>query len=209
MLLFKKAETENELKGVYNLRFKVYCQEKKFESEGIYESQYEMDEYDVYSIHFIAKANEEIVGTARLILNNPIGFPVEKNCKIDMSMDNKRPWQTAEISRVAVSKQLIKSTGYSRKGLLMGLIGEMYKESKILGIEYFYAAMGKGLQRLLMNCGIIFIQSGPVVNYHGPRAPFVMWLKNFEEGTIMKNVHYFNAKATSNEISPHFSYVSA
>jgi N-acyl-L-homoserine lactone synthetase len=209
MLLFKKTETENELKEVYKLRFKVYCQEKKFESEGEYESQYEIDEYDVYSIHFIAKVNDDIVGTARLILNNPIGFPVEKNCKLDISMDKKRSGQTAEISRLAVSKQLIKSAGHLRKGLLIGLIGEMYKESKILGIECFYAAMGRGLQRMLMNCGIIFIQNGPVVDYHGPRAPFVTWLKNIEEATIIKNINYFNAAATSNEILPRFSYLSA
>ena len=209
MLIFKKSESENELKEVYKLRYKVYCQEKKFESEGAYESQYEMDEYDDYSIHFIAKVNEDIIGTARLILNNPIGFPVEKNCKLDMSIDKKRSEQTAEISRFAISKQMINSAGYSRSGLMIGLISELYKESKILGIECFHAAMGKGLQRLLTNCGIMFIQNGPVVDYHGPRAPYITWMKNIEEGTIMKHINYFNDAVTSNGISPHLSYNAA
>lgn len=212
MLTFKKVDNEEELSEVYKLRYNVYCREKKFEPESAYPSRLEMDEYDAYSIHFIAKINNEVVGTARLILNNSIGFPIEKSCKLDISIQGIKKRQTAEISRLAVSKEIIKSSGYNRHGIVLGLFREMYHESKNLGLKYFYAAMGRGLQKLLIKCGIIFLQVGSIVDYHGPRAPFITWMRNIEEGMFLKNCnlfHYFATSKNSDYILPQVSYFAS
>ena len=52
--------------------------------------------------------------------------------------------------------------------------------------------MGKSLQKLLSKYGIIFIQAGPMVNYHGIRAPYISAISNLEESVFMKSSHLFN-----------------
>lgn len=197
MLIFKKAETEEELAEVYRLRFRVYCRERNFESEEDYPSQCEIDEYDCHAIHFIAFAGNEAVGTARLILNNTHGFPVERNCILTTTIQGRKKAQTAEISRFAVSREVASRYNCDRQSIVLGLIRQMYRESKHLGIEYFYAAMVKSFQKLLARCGIVFLQAGPVVDYHGPRAPYITWIRNIEEGTFMKDINLFRYLTTS------------
>ena len=192
LLTFKKVETQDELKEACKFRFKVYCTERYFESESNYPDKIERDEYDDYSIHFIAKTNDQIVGTARLILNNPFTFPVERYCKLNFLGNGIKKNQIAEISRFAISKESLKSAYCNRQEVVHGLFREMYHESKKLGINYFCAAMGKSLQKLLSKYGIIFIQAGPMVNYHGIRAPYISAISNLEESVFMKSSHLFN-----------------
>ena len=199
MLKFKKIETREELHEAYNLRFRVYCEERAFEPEIAYPDRCERDKYDTYSIHFIAKflptgqaGGEQTIGTVRLVLNNPDGFPLEKHCILDSQsagLINRE--RTAEISRFAISKNIIKSSCCDRRTVVTGLFREIYQESKKTGIDYFYAVMGKGLQKLLARCGIIFFQVGPLIDYHGPRAPYISGIKHIEEGIFMKNFDLF------------------
>jgi len=192
LLTFKKAETQDELNQIYKLRFKVYCLERGFESESDYPNQCELDEYDVYSTHFIAKNDNETVGTVRLILNNPLGFPIEKYCNLNISAINgidRR--QVAEISRFAISKEGINSICYDRHHVVLNLFREIYQESKNLGITYVCAAMSKSLQKLLRRCGIVFFQAGPIVEYHGSRAPYISGIKSLEASIFMKNSNLF------------------
>jgi len=55
----------------------------------------------------------------------------------------------------------------------LSLYRMVYQESKELGIKYWYAAMGRGLQRLLKKFNFVFDQIGDEVDYHGPRIPFL------------------------------------
>ncbi|MBI4697708.1 MAG: GNAT family N-acetyltransferase [Nitrospirae bacterium] len=188
MLTYKKVETEEEMLEVYNLRFKVYCQERGFEPETSYPDKRMQDEYDAHSIHFIARIGNEAVGTSRVILDNPIGFPIEKYCSITTSIKELKREQTVEVSRVAVSKEIIKSNGYNRRGIILGLIREMSIETRKLGIIYYYAAMTKSLQKLLNKCNITFFQIGPEVDYHGLRAPHFSSLGHVEKGLIINKM---------------------
>ena len=191
LLTFKKVETEDELNEAYKLRFKVYCQERDFEPETAFPEQIEIDEYDAYSIHFIAKIGLETVGTLRLILDNPNGFPIEKCCRLNGYDKHLKKDKTAEFSRFAISKEIVKSTGSDRREIVLGLFRQAYQESKNLGINYFYAVMARGLQKLLNKCGVIFIQVGPLIDYHGLRAPYVSGIKAIEESMFMKNIDLF------------------
>jgi N-acyl-L-homoserine lactone synthetase len=184
MLYLKKVESDDEISEVYKLRYNVYCQEKKFEEENEFPDQLEIDEYDVYAVHFLAKKNDRVVGTARMILNNPIGFPAEKHCKLDISLEGMKKERTVEVSRFAISKEAARSTGCNRQEIVLGLIREIVQEGRRLGIKYFYAAMAKSFQKILL-------QAGPEVDYHGKRAPYITWMKNIEDGLFMKDVSLY------------------
>lgn len=203
LLTFHKVETEEDLEHVYRLRYHIYCFEKGFEPKEKYPHGIEMDEYDVYSIHFIAKVHDEAVGTARLILNNPLGFPAEKYCKADITAFGVKKEQTVEISRFAVSNIFVRALQFDRTKILIGLFREVYQETKQLGIENLCAAMGKGLQRLLCKYGIIFSPLGPVVDYHGPRALHVSCMADMEEDVFLRDCDLFKFISSPMHHNPH------
>ncbi len=203
LLTFHKVETEEDLEHVYRLRYHIYCFEKGFEPKEKYPDGIEMDEYDVYSIHFIAKVHDEAVGTARLILNNPLGFPAEKYCKADITAFGVKKEQTVEISRFAVSNILVRALQFDRTKILIGLFREVYQETKQLGIENLCAAMGKGLQRLLCRYGIVFSPLGPVVDYHGPRALHVSSMTDMEEDVFLRDCDLFQFISSPMHHNPH------
>ncbi len=203
MLTFHKVETEEDLENVYRLRYQIYCIEKGYEPKEKYPDGIEMDEYDVYSIHFTAKIRDHTVGTARLILNNPLGFPGEKYCKTDIASFRLKKEQTVEISRFAVSTTFVRALQFDRTRILIGLFRELYQETKQLGIENLCAAMGKGLQRLLCKYGIVFSPLGPIIDYHGPRALHVTCMANIEEDIFLKDCDLFKFISSPVNFNPY------
>lgn len=187
LLTVKKVETKEELTEVYKLRFNIYCKERGFESEEYYPDKLETDEYDPYSVHFIAMLDSEPVGTSRLILHNPIGFPIERYYKINFSQIPVEKDKTAEISRLAISKETFRLLRNHTTRIFYALFSEMYFESKRMGITFFFAAMTRGLYRLLSKCSIKFLQIGTPIEYHGIRAPFFTELQYLEANIFSGN----------------------
>lgn len=169
MVSYTKAVNECDLNHVYRLRYKVYCGERRFESALDHPHGLEQDALDPYSIHFIARIGTLPLGTVRLILRNPIGFPVEDHCGIRISNQGI----AVEISRLAVSKEACRRAMVSQKEVVLGLFRELYRETRRIDVEYYYAAMTQSLYRLLNRCDIRFNQIGKPVEYHGIRAPFM------------------------------------
>ncbi len=102
---------EIELKKVYKLRYKVYCEEWGFESPEKYPDRQETDEFDKNAVHFAAIDDSgRTVGTVRLILFSPDGFPLEKHCDLNGSVEGVRGEDTAEISRLVISRNYRKRT---------------------------------------------------------------------------------------------------
>ena len=102
---------EIELKKVYKLRYKVYCEEWGFENPEKYPDRQETDEFDKNAVHFAAIDDSgRIVGTVRLILFSPDGFPLEKHCDLNGSGEGVRGEDTAEISRLVISRNYRKRT---------------------------------------------------------------------------------------------------
>jgi N-acyl-L-homoserine lactone synthetase len=96
---------KEELKEIYRLRYKIYVVEWGFEKPENHPNGFETDEFDEYSVHFATRAdNGELVGTIRLILNPPGGFPIERHCEIDTGTGNIPRDKIAEVSRLAISK---------------------------------------------------------------------------------------------------------
>lgn len=99
------------LQDSYALRYEVYCNEQHFLAPEDYPSRLEIDSYDEHSIH-VGAINREggLVGTLRLVLPSPRGFPFHEHCELfsefkDFSSPANPDLSTsAEISRLAVSK---------------------------------------------------------------------------------------------------------
>lgn len=187
LLLLKKAETAEELDEIYRLRYRAYCLEKNFEPKELFPNFTENDEYDSHSIHLTVKTKMQVIGTARLVLNSPIGFPLEKYCQLNFSDLGINKNQTAEISRFTINKEFFKTSDYRRQKVLLVLFRGIYQESKNMGINYLCASMRRGFQKKLAKSGILFLKAGPAVDYHGVRAPYVSWMRLIEEGILLKD----------------------
>jgi N-acyl amino acid synthase of PEP-CTERM/exosortase system len=199
--LFRKIAKEDPLlQDVFRLRYKVYCEEWGFENPADHPGGLETDEFDQYSVHLGAFCRERgnLIGTIRLILNSPLGFPIEQHCTLTSDLSNIGRHKIAEISRLAVSKEFRKRAidnliyndgqdGTTNKEaakeiqekrkqeffIIMGLYTCMYRESEALGLTHWYALMAKGLQILLKRMNILFAPIGPEVDYHGQRIPYL------------------------------------
>lgn len=199
MLICKKVETIDELIEMSKLRFEVYCKEKKFISEAQYPDHYEIDEYDDYSLHFIAKTRFEIVGTIRLILNNPLGFPIENHYNFDISEMSLNEQRVAEISRFAVSKRALKVFGLKRSSIALELIQCLYQEVKKNHISHVCAAMEKSLERLLNRWGMKFYQIGyPMQYYNGLCSIYLAKVEEIEASMLLNESKLFDVTSNFN-----------
>jgi len=101
--IVEKVTDESQLRRVFRLRYKVYCEEWDFEKAENHPDGLEMDIYDKHSVHFLAKdVDGKSAGTIRLILDSDDGFPVERYCGVEIKgVDRSR---IAEISRLAINK---------------------------------------------------------------------------------------------------------
>src|SRR5208283_1875438 len=125
-MLVEKATSQEELNDVFKLRYRVYCLERGYENADDYPEGIESDEYDPYSVHFIAYVESAPVGTVRLILDNPIGLPVGRYCNTDLKAISPDTGRIAEISRLAVRSDATTGCSIERSKVTLGLIKEVY-----------------------------------------------------------------------------------
>jgi N-acyl-L-homoserine lactone synthetase len=192
MIICKRAETPDELLQVYQLRYQVYCLEKRFEPVEKFPEQLETDEYDNHSINLIALKDSMILGTVRLINDNPMGFPVERYCGFDFSRHGISRENTVEISRFIISRENAKIVNVRSCDIIASILSTIQKETRDMNTVYLCAAMGRGMQKLLSRIGIIFFQAGPLVDYHGLRAPYVSGIRLIEESIFTNNFELFS-----------------
>jgi N-acyl-L-homoserine lactone synthetase len=188
----KKATTSEELIDVYRLRYKVYCLERGYERPDDYPDGIETDEYDQYSVHFIAYVDSKPVGTVRLILPNPLGIPVERFCNVDKEFINSDNLRFAEISRLAVSSEASKGFLIERSKITLALLKHLHFYAKDLNVGCFLSAMSTALERLLDRCGMKFKKAGPPVNYHGIRTPYYAMCDELEQELFSKRRDIFD-----------------
>jgi N-acyl amino acid synthase of PEP-CTERM/exosortase system len=212
---FTKITEQAELRKVFKLRYRSYCEEWGFEKPEDHPGGIEYDEYDKYSVHFAATKNSDhLIGTIRLILNSEKGFPIENHCKIDEDLSHLDRNKLAEISRLAISKEYLRRAEDSlifkdkmehqpeltnipierrkRQEIVCGLYKSIYKESKERGLTHWYAVMAKGLYLLLKRFSITFVPIGPDVDYHGPRTPYLSCIDDIERQVSMQNPELYS-----------------
>ncbi|MBF0266645.1 MAG: PEP-CTERM/exosortase system-associated acyltransferase, partial [Gammaproteobacteria bacterium] len=118
------ASTQEKLKQVYSVRYRVYCEEFGYEDTALFPTEMETDEFDNYSTHclIIHKATQRPAACVRLVPAIVKGedkfLPLEKCCdqalykdKIkEMKIDRNK---ACEISRLAVDGVFRRRSGES------------------------------------------------------------------------------------------------
>ncbi len=229
---FLKVDSPELLEEVFHLRYQVYCHECKFLNPDDYPDEWEIDQYDPYSIHFAAiDQDDTVVGTIRLIKNcSPVPFPIEIHCKPVIESNGLIRNKIAEISRLAVSKKyrrraddnligmgsyppakdrpagkILELRDYRRKRpeIVLGLYKIMYQESKRQHFTHWFAAMEKKLWELLNRIGIQFRQIGEEINYYGPVIPYFESITELEKHIYQVNPELY-CKYFLEGLEPHY-----
>jgi N-acyl-L-homoserine lactone synthetase len=169
---FRRAQTEDEMTAIYKLRYEVYCLEKRYLNADDYPDHLEHDEWDKYSVHFIAKSNDNIVGTVRLIKESPIGFPIEKHFGIKRTEVPTKVF--AEGSRFIVRSQFRKSIFKIANGLNRCIIEACIEE----GITDLYIILDERLYAAYTRIGLVLEEVGKPQRCFGcVNTPYVMPLR--------------------------------
>lgn len=140
-------ETNEELEEMFRLR------SDELKKRGFIQLPTDIDCYDLEPnkcVYFIAKCNEKIVGTVRLIIDNPL--PTQIYFKFEEPKEIKEipPEKRAEISR------LIASAGKLNPIIFVALIKAMIQYGNQHDLLGGYAFIKKGLARIIRNMGIPF-----------------------------------------------------
>ncbi|WP_394221192.1 PEP-CTERM/exosortase system-associated acyltransferase [Alteromonas gracilis] len=194
------AQSPTSRQQSYNIRHKVYCEELGF--EPLRDNSLETDEFDTFSSPCLIKhkSSGHYAGTVRLVRPQVEGqqLPIEKYCLNSITHETLNPSKFArkdicEISRLAVPLEFRKRQMDRFAGAATGVINEhTYSENELrcfpfiaIGlyfsaaalvmhneIKHTYVMMEPRLARSMRFVGIQFEQVGPVIDYHGKRAPY-------------------------------------
>lgn len=146
---FLEVKDKEMLDKAFAFRYDVFKDTeilKEYFYANNFEDGKEQDEYDSYSIHFLAlDTNGEVSANVRLIYNSPIGYPTENNMKFDNSMFDRD--KLGELSRIFVNTKYrdIRTT----KFLIEGLNKLIYIKLRELNLQYTYGALEASFLRLL------------------------------------------------------------
>ena len=196
IVAFKDADKIESFK----IRHNVYCDELKF--EDIKPSGEEVDDFDFHSTHCLIKhiPSGVYAGTVRIVTSSNAEqlLPIEKYCISSIDEKSVHPsdfprTEICEISRLAIPVQFRKRATDKFIGSATGVINEhVYSERELRcfpfiavglylsaasvcfhqGIQHCFVMMEPRLARSLRFVGIKFDQVGPIVDYHGKRAPY-------------------------------------
>tara|TARA_R110002110_G_scaffold91264_2_gene237410 strand:- start:18376 stop:19206 length:831 start_codon:yes stop_codon:yes gene_type:complete len=187
------------LEQVFRIRYRVYCEEFKYEPAEAFDSAQEKDEFDEHSVHCLVTHNNSglAAGCVRLVtVDGDQRMPMEKYCA--SSLDPKLMARYAsdrdticEFSRLAVDGAFRRRAGEraSRFGELNAMdcsAKELrsfsmiavsnflagFAISDIIGRTHCFAMMEPFLPRLLKRSGILVERVGSDIEYHGIRAPY-------------------------------------
>lgn len=171
------------------LRFQVYCLEQGFLDAIDYPDGLESDEHDRVALHFASCGLDgEVAGYVRLVSTNSNGlFPFQAH-GLTLYADVGLPPShlSVEISRLMVRATYRRQPDRSPE-ILCGLFRQMYARSVQQGVRYWYAAMERSLVRVLQRMlGIELQQIGPVTDYYGPVAPYMI---DLQDVTVRMSLH--------------------
>jgi len=167
------ADTPALIAETFRLRHQVYCVEHHFlpGDDGL-----ETDGFDSHSVHAVLRhrASGDVIGSARLVMaerdNADACFPVQAVCSMSLH-PHVAVGRTAEVSRIAISKERLKAIQRPPSLLRMALFRGVAMLSAQHSLTHWCAVMEPVLLRLLRGNGIHFAPLGGLVDYHGERQP--------------------------------------
>jgi N-acyl-L-homoserine lactone synthetase len=166
----------------HQLRYQVYCLERRFLDPDDYPDQRERDEFDRHSLHLgVVDAGGSLLATARLVKVNVAGLPLFRHCRIypresELYQETTR---VAEISRLCISRGLSRRH-IGKSSVAIQLYRAIYQASKRNGLTHWLVATQPSLQRLLTSLRVPFRAVGPLVDYYGPVAPYLVDLSEWD-----------------------------
>ena len=169
-----------DLQAIYRLRYRVYCEERKFLSSADYPDGTERDAYDAHSVSFATFDQDGRVAAAvRLVRQErERGLPYQEHCPLYDDAVLPTPAAVGEVSRLVLNRGYRTPPGGGSTGtVVMEVYRAMYQHSREQGIRYWYAAMERSLVRMLARIGVAFERIGPEVDYFGPVAPYLLDLE--------------------------------
>lgn len=216
------ADSPELLRDVFHLRYQVYCIEQRapgFEASK-YPDEMESDEYDAHSSHILLRhrPSGEFVGTARLILQDPLNpeglFPTEKHMQIDPSlidMSRLTRQSIGEISRLVVVRQFARRHDEMLQAFrsevnvekwtpskqrrfphpILALVVGIIRMSSKNNITHCISVMEPSLNRLLTHFGLQFEPIGPLVNHHGRRRPYYIDLMRLLDRMLINHKEFW------------------
>lgn len=193
------ATSEEDRRAIFEVRYRVYCEEFKYEPGESFPDKAEMDEYDERSLHCLIrhKRSGRVAGCVRLVpASNDITelLPFEKHCAesvdtVFVESLNIQRCQIAEVSRLAVDgafrrrpgevetrfgeiEALDCSAAEKRTFSLIAISGFLASAAlaELSGRSDVFAMMEPFLPRLVNRSGICWQQAGRPIQYHGERA---------------------------------------
>ncbi|MDO6684790.1 MULTISPECIES: PEP-CTERM/exosortase system-associated acyltransferase [unclassified Agarivorans] len=193
------ALSDEDVGSVYRLRHDVYCEELGF--EPVNPEQVERDEFDDYSDYCLVRHLSSGIYASTVRVVSPTGdqlLPLEKYCEGAITDDDLHPQNFAREDVCEISRLALRATFRRRKtdkfvdsatgGINVAELYEeelrcfpfitasMYLAATVLverhNIKHAYVMMEPRLARSTALLGIKFQQIGPVVEYHGQRAPY-------------------------------------
>lgn len=196
------ANTPTLQEEIYQIRYRVYCEEFAYLPSENYPSQHEVDEFDATSWHCLITHKPSGVSAACVRLVSPaktsggILLPFEKYCGKNLDTEflnslNLERQNVCEISRVAVERVFRRRSGEiaSRFGDVLDFSDLEKRTCSLITVAAFFAAialteltgrthvfalMEPFLAKLLKRHDILFQRVGNDADYHGIRAPYVI-----------------------------------
>lgn len=208
------ADSDALREEVYRVRYRVYCEEFKYESVDLFPDHMEKDEYDQDSVHclIVHRSSGMSAGCVRLVpalgATDVAPLPLERYCSLSLDHDyidqlNLDRSTVCEISRLAVDGAFRRRAGetLTRFGEISGLCvsAQEHRTFSLIAVSCFLAAtalteidnrpnvfamMEPFLPRMMHRSGIDFHRVGKDVDYHGIRAPYFITTQS-----ALENIH--------------------
>jgi len=182
MAIMEMAARHEVLDAIHALRYRVYALEQEFVDIRNCPDGRETDDYDAHSIHFASvDENGEVGGTMRLVLDSPVGFPLDQHAaRLAPEYRTLPRGRCTELSRLIVDRRY--RAARSERPLLLSLVAEAYREGSRLGIEHVLAAMEPRLARLLGRIGFRFRPIGAPIQHFGEVVPYYAPISDLTPG---------------------------
>ena len=203
----------------HSIRYKVFCQDRKFEDPADHPGGMEADQYDGQSAHFLVRdrTRAEWTGASRLILPGPQPLQIEKLCKLNGRV-GRQVGTMAEVSRLAVlgryrrrrlERHYHEGVGPSpaarpaehrevcrrhEPGVMIALIRAMTQYGIEAGVSHAAFFVVPGLARIISRLALQTTPIGPPIQHRGERYPFLieageLLTKLFDEPSARKPMY--------------------
>ncbi len=207
------ATSVEDKQAAFEVRYRVYCDEFRYEAAGRFPGKAEFDEYDERSLHCLIRHRSSgmAAGCVRLVpASEQIEdlLPFEKYCAESIDTAFVQGLKThrgsmAEVSRLAVDGAFRRRSGesatrFGKVGALDCSAAEQRTFSLIAisallacaaladlsGRKDVFAMMEPFLPRLVKSSGIVWQQAGKTIEYHGERALYYIKTQSVIDGLV-------------------------